>query len=132
MGARPAAISTAGRRSVAENDGEQSEGAVKDEIDEIVNNVFEGGFLASMELQEMQMEEEDAIEPFVARRDFIGDLREVVSQFCCTIEELKVQNGRLQSENETLEKSSKEHRAANNNLKSKLEKKSGRAHYCFE
>lgn len=45
-----------------------------------MDSVVEGSFLASMESQEIQGEDEDAVEPVVARLDVIEDLIEVVSQ----------------------------------------------------
>lgn len=60
------ASSTTGRRTLAESKGEQLEVSVRHEIGEIAEIRVEGSFLDIMNLHEIRVEEEDAVEPVVA------------------------------------------------------------------
>lgn len=59
-------MSSSARWIVAESVREQPEGAVRDKVGERMDSALDGSFFASTESQEIQVGQEDAIEPAVA------------------------------------------------------------------
>lgn len=83
---RPALGST-GNSRLAQIGGVQSVSAQNDERSERMDSVFENIFLAIIESQEIQAEEEDNMEPVLAGRDVIDNKIESDSQLGGKLEE---------------------------------------------